>query len=86
MRLTQPLIFLFAFALVSPLARAATLRLELPEAAKVTSAVAVAGAMKIQNTGDIASNIITFDRLLPQTPYDVSPDACRWHHGSGRES
>jgi hypothetical protein len=48
-----------------------TLKIEVPLNVKVTSAIAVANALKLQIQGKIESSSVVFEKLLPDTPYDV---------------
>ncbi|MDB5303429.1 MAG: hypothetical protein JWM97_978 [Phycisphaerales bacterium] len=52
-------------------ANSGTLKLELPEGTKPASAVAVASGIKVECTGAVSGQTITFEKLLPDTPYDV---------------
>jgi hypothetical protein len=51
--------------------RAGAITLSLPVDTKVSSAVAVAADVKVESAGKIDGASITFDKLLPETPYDV---------------
>lgn len=52
-------------------AEGGSLKVELPVGTKVSSAAAVATAMKLETAGKIDGTSITFDKLLPETPYDI---------------
>jgi len=74
MRTALSLWMVAGFLLLSqgaPIADGQSLKLELPEGAKVNSAVAVASGVKVESPGTIAGATITFDKLLPETTYDV---------------
>jgi hypothetical protein len=47
------------------------IKLKLPSDTKVKSAVAVATGLKVESAGKVDGGTITFEKLLPETPYDV---------------
>jgi hypothetical protein len=66
----------FAFTLLAVMtlsARAADYQIlvKLPEGVQAKSAVATARELKLDVTGKIDGRKITFDKVLPETPYDV---------------
>jgi len=66
--------FLIASVLLCESALAAessSLKLELPAGTKVTSATAIAAGLKLETAGKIEGDPISFDKLLPETAYDV---------------
>ncbi|HWE97251.1 MAG TPA: hypothetical protein VG269_25045 [Tepidisphaeraceae bacterium] len=62
---------LFAVANSARAENAATLKVEVPEGTKVASAVAVASGIKVETAGAVSGRIITFEKLLADTPYNV---------------
>jgi hypothetical protein len=68
------LVLLIPLFLIVHTARAGeggTLRLELPADTKLKSAVAVASGLKLEAAGKVDGTMIVFEKLLPETPYDV---------------
>lgn len=52
-------------------AESATLRIELPAGTKVVSASAEAEGLKLETAGAISGSMLTFEKLLSETPYNV---------------
>lgn len=74
MRHLSCLLFVCSLLVGGALARGAggaTLTVELPAETKVASAVAVASGLKVESPGVINRTTLTFDHLLPATPYDI---------------
>jgi hypothetical protein len=74
MRKETAIILIAAVLLLGSALRAAeggNLKIELATATKVSAAVAIAAGLKVESPGKIDGTTITFERLLPDTAYDV---------------